>query len=182
MVFLQAAGLVEHFLPVVGRALERDGRDAAGGCDIGIDEIFLDDIHQRDLRGDAFGDARSGEIGGHQVGQFAFGIHGDAGGEVFQQEFPVASGQENVIVGVNNEFHLPLMKHQQIAHLLRMGIHVAGESLADDEPHHIGRQHQGTMVGISLHHALEEVVVAQVAQALAFETGFLHTVEFLGYA
>ena len=74
------------------------------------------------------------------------------------------------------------MKHQQVAHLLSMGIHVAGEPLADDEPHHIRRQHQRTMVGIGLHHTLEEVVVAQVAQALAFETRLLHTVEFLGYA
>ena len=43
-------------------------------------------------------------------------------------------------------------------------------------------EHQRAMVGIGLHHTLEEVVVAQVAQALAFKTGFLHTVEFLGYA
>ena len=181
-VFPQAACLVEHLLPVVGCTCERDGGDATGGCDIGIDEIFLDDIHQRDLRGDAFGEARSGEISRHQVGQLTFGIPGDGGGEVVQQELPTASGHEDIIVGVDHEFHLILMRHKQVAHLLRMGIHIAGEALTDDEPHHVGRQHQRTMIGVGLHHALEEVVIAQVAQALAFETGLLHLVELLGYA
>ena len=160
------------------RALEFDGGNATGSCDVGIDEIMLDDIHQRDLRGDALGDACGGKVGRHQVGQLALGISGDAGGEVVQQAFPAASGQEDIIIGVDHKFHLPLMKHQQVAHLLRMGIHIAGEPLADDEPHHVGRQHQRAVVGIGLHEALEEVVLAHVGQLLPFKAGLQHMMFF----
>ena len=47
-----------------------------------------------------------------------------------------------------------------MAHLLRMGIDIAGEALTDEHPHHVGREHQRTMLGIGPHNGLEEHILA----------------------
>ena len=125
-----------------------------------IVEIALHGLHQRNLRGDTLCGARGGEVGSDGLGNVALGIVVDLRCEVAHQLLPVGILREQVLLRLHHEVHLVIVAHQLIAHLLRVGIDIAGEALTDEHPHHVGREHQRTMLGIGPHNGLEEHILA----------------------
>ena len=126
-----------------------------------IVEIILHSLHQRNLRGDALGDASCGEVSGDGLGNIVLGGIVNLCCEVSHHFRPVGIIGEQFFVGLYHEGHLSCMANNLVAQLLCMGVHIAGESLTDEQPHHVGREHQRTVLGVGPHNRLEEGVFAR---------------------
>ena len=137
-VLFQLLRLFQHLLPVFRRTCERDGRNAAGYIMHDIIEVRFHGFHQGDLRGDAFDGASGSEVGCDSLGDVLFGVFVDLFRESINEFIPFRISLQQFFLSFNHQVHLPRMAHQLIAQFLWVCVHVACESLTDEQPNHIG--------------------------------------------
>ena len=157
-VLFQLLCFLQHLLPVLRRAHEGDRGNAAAHIMDNVVEIGLHRFHQRDLRDDAFSNTSRGEVGGDGLGNVALGVFVDLCSETGDEFLPVSILMEQILLGLHHQIHFLGVAHYLVAQFIRMCIHITCKPLTDEQPNHVGREHQRTVLGIGPHDRLEEHV------------------------
>ena len=156
LVLTECLGALNDGVPIHWCAFEDDLWDAADYIQL-VYEIFLHGGHEGYLRGGAGNGSGGGEVAGECVDKAVAHILCYLLGKLGEVTLPRAVGVvETDAIADNDKCFLALEVHEQMTQCLGVEIDVIGETLADEQPYGIGREHKGTVVGIGLMHAVEE--------------------------